>query len=460
MMAHRSAGRQLELIARSKNPTLVLDRNHRLVRLTDALDWTELVGTAQEIRSAKLKSKAGRPPNLRVLVGAVIFMSLRRVAYRDAEDLIRHYGPARFLCGLTDSPWTPDFTTIQDFTQQMGPDGLSALNTMVVQMAVCQGFGDPTTLVADTTAQEAPMSYPTEVGLLASFFRSAKRLASHAGIAVGQALRDSRDAIARGEKQLRTYRFFAKSKEERLSLTTKAAAIAKQVSRKLRKALGDPAKSRVKGAGKAARKRLGQLTETMAKLLPQIEYWLENGWVAKNKIVNLSMPLLRSIPRGKVGKDVEFGIKWGVQRIGGGFVLGAADASRGNFNDQRHVREAISTHKELFGSVPISFAYDRGGWSEANNAYLDEVGVRRNAIAPKGGAKWNIDGKEKKRLIKQRARIEGDIGSIKTQRYGFNRPAARSETMMVACGHRAMLGYNLNKLLRYQAARDGIELVA
>ena len=34
----------------------------------------------------------------------------------------------------------------------------------------------------------------------------------------------------------------------------------------------------------------------------------------------------------------------------------------------------------------------------------------------------------------------------------FTRPAARSEEMMVACGHRAMLGYNLNKLLRYQAA--------
>ena len=180
-MTKRPGVRQLELIPRSKNPLVVLDTHHRLVRLTDALDWVELEAKAQQIRESKLKSRAGRPPHLRVLLGALTFMSMRRITYRDAEDFIRHYGPARYLCGLTDSLWTPDFTTIQDFTQLMGSEGLSALNTMTVQMAVAAGFGDPGILVADTTAQEAPMSYPTEVGLLSSFFRSTKKLARHAG---------------------------------------------------------------------------------------------------------------------------------------------------------------------------------------------------------------------------------------------------------------------------------------
>lgn len=452
--------RQLELIPRSKNPLVVLDRNHRLVRLTDALDWIELEAKVQEIRAARLKSRAGRPPNLRATLGAVIFMSMRRVTYRDAEDLIRHYGPARYLCGLTDSSWTPDFTTVHDFTQLMGADGLSELNRIMVRMAVSKGFGDPGTLVADTTAQEAPMGYPTEVGLLGAFFRSTKRLASHAGRAVKEAFRAVREQVGMAEKHLRTHRFFADSKEERLSLTKKAAEIAKKVSKKLGAAIRRSGGSRLKGADKAARRRLEQLVNAMDKLGPQIDYWLEHGWVAKNKIVNLFMPLLRSIPRGKVGKDVEFGIKWGLQRIGGGFILGSADASAGNFSDKRHVKEAIDTHTRLFGSAPRSFAYDRGGWSPANNSYLEEVGVRHNAIAPVGQAKWKIEGNEKKRLLKERARIEGDIGCIKGQRYGFNRPAARSEPMMVACGHRAMLGYNLNKLLRYQAAADGIVLIA
>ena len=242
-------------------------------------------------------------------------------------------------------------------------------------------------------------------------------------------------------------------------LTKKAKDIAKQVCNKLRMACKS-SQSRLKGAAKVARRRLENLVSTMDDLVPQIEYWLQQGWVAKDKIVNLHMPSVRSIPRGKVGKDVEFGIKWGVQRIGGGFIMGQADASRGNFSDKQHVKEAVEVHKAAFGIAPKSFAYDRGGWSEKNNAYLDAEGVRHNAIAPMGQAKWKVTGKEKKRLIKQRARIEGDIGCIKAYRYGFNRPAAKSEAMMVACGHRAMLGYNLNKLLRYQAASDGIVLVA
>ena len=38
--------------------------------------------------------------------------------------------------------------------------------------------------------------------------------------------------------------------------------------------------------------------------------------------------------------------------------------------------------------------------------------------------------------------------TIKGQKYGFNRPAARSAAMMGTCGQRAVLGANLAKLVR------------
>ena len=69
---------------------------------------------------------------------------------------------------------------------------------------------------------------------------------------------------------------------------------------------------------------------TGRKLWPQIVHWLKHGRVAKEKIINLSKPGLRAIPRSRVGKDVEFGLKWGIQQEGGGFVLRhekAVDAS-------------------------------------------------------------------------------------------------------------------------------------
>ncbi|MEM6532562.1 MAG: transposase, partial [Myxococcota bacterium] len=145
----------------------MLDENHRLVRLEKLLDWVELERRAQQIRRKKLKSRRGRRPHLRALIGAVILMGTRKMTYREAEDQIRHYGPARFLCGLTDSIWTPDHTTIQDFTELMGEDGLRLLNDCVLESAHREGLLDLELVVGDTTAQEVHMSYPTEVGLMA-----------------------------------------------------------------------------------------------------------------------------------------------------------------------------------------------------------------------------------------------------------------------------------------------------
>jgi hypothetical protein len=55
--------------------------------------------------------------------------------------------------------------------------------------------------------------------------------------------------------------------------------------------------------------------------------------------------------------------------------------------------------------------------------------------------------------------VEGGIGTIKSSRYGFNRPAARSTDMMGACGQRAVLGFNVTKLVRELAKRKEIVLV-
>ena len=127
---------QRELFARSQDAIVNLDPNHRVVRMADEIDWTALLALVQRIRRQKLKNAAGRPPRLRALTGAVIFRSQRRIPYREAEDQIRHYAPARYLCGLTETSWSPDANTIQDFEQLLGEDGMRQINEFVVKWAV------------------------------------------------------------------------------------------------------------------------------------------------------------------------------------------------------------------------------------------------------------------------------------------------------------------------------------
>src|SRR5262249_23132908 len=104
----RRGNGQVDLFPRSKRPTIGIDENHRFVQVTDELDWTEIQELVESIRRSKVKSAAGRPPHLRALSGALVFRSVRKMTYRDTEDQIRYYAPARYLCGLTETEWTPD----------------------------------------------------------------------------------------------------------------------------------------------------------------------------------------------------------------------------------------------------------------------------------------------------------------------------------------------------------------
>src|SRR5229473_887809 len=208
-MSKRSRGEgQLELIARSKRSTIEVEASHRLVQLTDRLDWDEVEARAELIRASKLKSAAGRPPHLRALLGAMLLMATRRMSYREAEDQIRYYAPARYLCGLTETDWTPDFTTIQDFTELMGEEGIQLINEYAVELAVA----------ADTTAQEAAIPWPNEMGLLASFFSSVAAASKRGGQALKAFAEKVASKLKAAKEKVRKYRLFAKTRQVRREL--------------------------------------------------------------------------------------------------------------------------------------------------------------------------------------------------------------------------------------------------
>lgn len=457
-----SAGsRQRDLFARSKRPTIPIAENHRLVQVTDTLDWTEMEARAQKIRAQKLKNGAGRPPHLRVMLGAMILMATRRLTYRETEDQIQYYAPARYLCGLTETEWTPDFTSIQDFTQLLGEDGIRLINQYTVGLAVEHKLADPTTLVADMTAQEAAIPHPNEMGLMAGFLTAV----AAAGRKVGRTLKGFAAKTAAQFKaaklKVREYRLFAKTKAVKDRVMKQMATLVEKLNKHLGTAVraAEVQGAKLKKHAIVARAKLGQLHETMAKLLPQIRYWLRTGWVASGKIISLHIPELYSIVRGKVGKTVEFGLSWGISRLRGGYLLATMAQNKCELTDTKFAMRAVQDHMAMFGKPPRSYAYDRGGHSQQNVTALKKLGVANVGLAPRGKTSWEVQGVIREQLIKERALVEAGIGTIKCAKYGFNRPAARSAAMMGACGQRAVLGFNLNKLVRELGAKNGIAVV-
>ena len=79
------------------------------------------------------------------------------------------------------------------------------------------------------------------------------------------------------------------------------------------------------------------------------------------------------------------------------------------------------------------------------------MGVQHVGIAPMGKASWDVSDSMVEKIKCERAQVEGCIGTIKAPIYGFNKPNARSVRAMATYGHRAILGFNMRKLIREQA---------
>jgi hypothetical protein len=243
---------------------------------------------------------------------------------------------------------------------------------------------------------------------------------------------------------------FTKTPDARRRLLVELTKIVEGLTGQLGKAVrlaGDSGR-RLHGQALAAQEKLSSLHQTMVKLLPQIRHWIKTKHVAAGKIINLHIPELYSIVRGKVGKGVEFGLSWGITRLRGGFILATLGTQRSEIADTKFAVRAVEDLAAMFGKAPKSYAYDRGGHSVQNIKRLRELGVRDVGLAPRGRAEWQVDGKIRDKLIRERAQVEGSIGTIKGPKYGFNRPAARSAAMMGTCGQRAVLGANLANLVR------------
>lgn len=426
-----------------KSAHISIKDKHELVQLTDLTPWPELIEAAQGIRALKVKALVGPEPHYRELLGAIALMSVRQITYRQAEDLIAHYAPARYLCNLMDSTWNPDHITIFEFTQMMGPEGMDIFNKTFLSKAEDLGILDQTRLMSDTTAQEAMIPHPNEVGLMKRFTDLTVGALKKVGGKFSNIKTKAKEIADKVKGLVRRSHLFAKTKEQKRKVGKKLYHTAKELHGMIKSVLSK-AERKLHGKGSMEIERLSKLMDI---LFPQILFFLETGFVASKKIIHLQMSELYSIVRGKAGKSVEFGLKWGINRVDG-FVLGFLIQNGINASDQNFCLQSIKEHIALFGEAPKTFGFDRGGYSKANLKKAKKLGVKNVGIAPTGKTPWSVSEKMSEVIRRERAQVEGVIGNLKSKKYGFNKPNVKSTVAMEMSGHRSCLGFNLCKALR------------
>ena len=439
--------------------SIYVDHNHPLLQLKRALPWTALFEVMSRRWAAAGKNVDGRPGlswDVSLYVPLVVLMLVKNLHARAMEAYLAENVVARVFIGRQADVRAQirDHANIARAYVALGKAGIDEVNGLMLTVAKALGFADPSILSADTTAQELPIGYPNEPGILRGVAqrcgRALAKLKERGVVGVGRALEQVQTIL----RSVKAHHLFAKGKPEKRRVLTRLLTEVGQLVVDTRPMVEQLRQSRDR-VTQSARATLGAMHEVAKRLIPQIVQWITTGVVAKGKIVHAGVLQARAIVRNKAGKKVEFGLPYLLSRLGGGYIFGTV--IRGGVDESKMPLQALAGYRVIFGAhaTPTLMVYDRGGYATATLRALAHEGVKEIGIQPKGHGAWHVAEAVRETVRSERGKTEGIIGTLKTDKYGFNKPKERLWQTLEMAGPRSILSFNLNKLMRDlgQAAR-------
>lgn len=431
--------------------TIFVPEDHGLLHLKAALPWEAIREAMEEAwRGAgkNVDGGSGQAWPVGLYVPLLVLMLVRRLNSREMEWYVSESAVARVFCGLDQETafGIRDHANIARAMAGLGTAGVEAVNRLVIGAAVRHGFGDPKVMSGDTTAQELPIGYPHEAGILGGLAQRCVRAVKRVQDVAGEVAQAAREAGEQVLKSVKEYHLFAQGKAAKDGLLRRMLEETHILLERGREVVAQVAGQ----TGSVARGAVGKLKlmqDIFTTLRPQIEHWLETGKVAAGKILHAGIHQARSIVRNKTGKKVEFGLKYLIQTIGGGYVFGTRVTQA---NDSHMPRQCLTQYRKLFGdkAKPDLLTYDRGGWAQSTLNHLKKAKIHHIGIQPKGQSAWLVDEDIRAQVKSERARMEGRIGTLKSTAYGFNRPRQRSLGSLEQAGQCSFLALNLNLFWR------------
>ena len=425
---------------------------HPLLLLKQALPWaaiTEAMTRHWRQHGKNVDGGPGLPWDVSLYVPLVVLMLIKTFDSRQTEAYVAENVVARVFIGrhCDAQAQIRDHSNIARAYAALGKAGIDEVNHLVLKEAHRYGFIDEGVLSADTTAQELPLGYPNEPGIL-------RGLAQRCGRALTQLAKRGMCGLDRVQEQVQTilrsvneHHLFTAGKADKREVLTR---ILKEVgalivqTRPLVERLATSADRVIQ----SARARLLAMHEVIKPLMGQIVQWISTGKVAANKIVHVGIPQARAMVRNKAGKKTEFGLAYLISRLGGGYLFGERLAA--NADERQMPLKALWGYRAIFGqeATPELVVYDRGGDSTATRQRLALEGIKDVGIQPKGNRPWSVAEGVREQIRSERGRTEGSIGTLKSNRYKFNKPQERLWQTLEMAGPRSILAFNLNKFMR------------
>lgn len=225
-------------------------------------------------------------------------------------------------------------------------------------------------LKIDATVAEQMIQYPTDHGLLNKAREESERL-------IDQLYKETELG-----KKPRTYR--RKARSDYLAFSKKR----KKTQKEIRKAVGKQIRYLRRNIGhihnlldilKAKPFPLSQRDQKIFWIIQELyrqqeEMYREKRHSTKDRIVSISQPYVRPIPRGKDKASVEFGAKIGASLTEG--YVRISTLSWDAYNESNDLEKQVEQYKELYGYYPEVVMADKIYLNRENRKYLKGKGIR------------------------------------------------------------------------------------
>jgi len=453
MLRIENSSQQNPSLWESVLPPELFQMNDELTKVDKLLDDERFFAPFRE----KFCTHMGRPSTAIATYLRMMYLKYRyglgyEILVKEVSDSIAW----RRFCHLALDDRIPDSTTLIKLTHKYGEDTVRVLNETLVLKLKEEKVVRGKKLRIDTTVVESDIHHPTDTGLLMDSIRAITRVVSKLKKAVpGIGSR----FVNHMRKAKKTYLglmkvikgrsgkddvALKKVRGELVKLTEQVITAGCAVQSEL-----DVLPEKLPPANRL-RKQLSALVKTAEQIVWQTQEVIKGNRHLPQRIISMFDITARPIRRGKSQADTEFGRKVLLGETDHG-IISTYQVVEDNPSDVALLKPAVKGHKRLFRKRLRAVTGDRGFYSQANEDWLKDDGIKQISIPKRGKISEERRRYQKqpwfKRLQRFRAGIEARISLLK-RKFGLKRSRMRGSH-----GFNIWVGQGIFAQNLWQAAR-------
>ena len=405
----------------------------------------------------KFGSDMGRPTTAVATYLRMMYIKYRyQLGYETLVKEVKDSFAWRRFCHLSLDDKVPESSTLIKLTHKYGEDTVRALNDALVLKLKERKVVRGRKLRIDTTVVESDIHHPTDTGLLTDGIRVITRVVSKLKKVVpgigSRFVKHTRKAkkvylglmkVVKGRTG-KDDSALKRARDNLVKITGEVIADGREVQAEIELLQEkSPLLNGLKG-------QLGEWIEAAEKVVRQTQEVIKGNRRLPRRLVSLFDVDARPIKRGKARTDTEFGRKVLLGETDHGIIT-TYQVLDENPSDTALLKPVVRGHRRLFRKRLKAVAGDRGFYSQPNEDWLKDNGVRRVSIPKRGKVREDQRRYQKqswfKRLQRFRAGIEARISLLK-RKFGLKRSLMRGSPGVNIWVGQGILAHNL-----WQAAR-------